>query len=266
MASSPSLQDSIDAIVLQDESTPKWLVVGRGFSGSWWIKPSLDSPSPSTTTLLSKSLENTEPSIFYCDRFGGAFQASTQTESPKLPPPHLWMDFNNPSALHLIPSNTFDRIIVDWSTWRYLTPLAPTVLDHWRRILKVGGDLAFESSVASVRVVPDGTSTLLYDFDNPTHVVIDVSTALRFVKHSPAVSRSANPLHRLRSPDVSLLSRAVIIPAEKKEGGKSEGIGAVGMAKGIAEGVRGDVEGRLCGNVVVRGFPVAVTGGCGEVG
>ncbi|KAI8822348.1 hypothetical protein BJ741DRAFT_635602 [Chytriomyces cf. hyalinus JEL632] len=56
------------------------------------------------------------------DRFGGAFPAPASPDSLQY---HLWIDFNDPTALAKIPDACIHRIIVDWSTWRYMTPLKP---------------------------------------------------------------------------------------------------------------------------------------------
>ncbi|KAJ3398066.1 hypothetical protein HDU80_009313 [Chytriomyces hyalinus] len=56
------------------------------------------------------------------DRFGGAFPTPSTPESLQY---HLWIDFNDPTALAKIPDACIHRIIVDWSTWRYMTPLKP---------------------------------------------------------------------------------------------------------------------------------------------
>ncbi|KAJ3027822.1 UNVERIFIED_CONTAM: hypothetical protein HDU68_003023 [Siphonaria sp. JEL0065] len=78
------------------------LVVGRGTG------------SAGTLGVLDDNFE-----WIACDRFGGAFTAPTKRM-------HLWMDFNDPVALTKIPSESVERIVVDWSTWRYMTPLKPT--------------------------------------------------------------------------------------------------------------------------------------------
>ncbi|KAJ3237789.1 hypothetical protein HDU78_003867 [Chytriomyces hyalinus] len=56
------------------------------------------------------------------DRFGGAFPTPSTPDSLQY---HLWIDFNDPTALAKIPDACIHRIIVDWSTWRYMTPLKP---------------------------------------------------------------------------------------------------------------------------------------------
>ncbi|KAI8831224.1 hypothetical protein BJ741DRAFT_617807 [Chytriomyces cf. hyalinus JEL632] len=56
------------------------------------------------------------------DRFGGAFPAPSSPDSLQY---HLWIDFNDPTSLAKIPDACIHRIIVDWSTWRYMTPLKP---------------------------------------------------------------------------------------------------------------------------------------------
>ncbi|KAJ3210836.1 hypothetical protein HDU67_004978 [Dinochytrium kinnereticum] len=214
-----SLQPWIQDMVIQ-VGRPRWLVVGRGFaslggSDSTSQQPSLDEP----------------PFLFFCDRFGGAFQGpgkKVNTASlplgPSCPPPHLWMDFNDVGALRLLPSAIFDRIVIDWSTWRYLLPLKKacsqqsdelpysTVLDHWWRILRPNGDLVFEGGISSVHVVSDPSfkpisnwtnvsiipsslclppspqSWLSYDLDNPTHATLTESAATYILSHAMSSS------------------------------------------------------------------------------
>ncbi|KAJ3087098.1 hypothetical protein HK102_011820 [Quaeritorhiza haematococci] len=189
------------------------LIVGRGTnSGAWWLK---DGASPSasrskqdkdeeggggndaqfyTLTRISSFNALTLTIYIHCDKFGGAFatrfSSSTPTKSTTSnsyaatipPPPHLWLDFNNLNALRAIPTDFFDAIVVDWSTWRYMMPSAPGVIEEWSRILRgstavneeVGkedggrhclnplglksGTLVFEGGISSVKVVPDESS------------------------------------------------------------------------------------------------------------
>ncbi|KAI8618887.1 hypothetical protein BC830DRAFT_1226527 [Chytriomyces sp. MP71] len=128
------------------------------------------------------------------DRFGGAFP---MTGSKDAAVHHLWMDFNHPATLACIPDVCLNTIVVDWSTWRYLTPLkklssrpsglgdthvaslpdsgideghvvsneddaSKTVMDEWRRILKPGGELFFEATASSIQYVTARDTTAPY--------------------------------------------------------------------------------------------------------
>ena len=177
------------------------LLVGRGDIP--------DNPS------LSQSL------VIPCDRFGGAFKHLDHNSFH----PHLWLDFNLPESLHLLPHESFDRIIVDWSTFRYLEPMRlvkssyleneseTTVLDLWNRILRKGGCLIFESFVASVQIIDfghhpkpldnDTLHQIEFQFQNPYHVSIPFHTAVHVLKSAhydltnSSPGKSKSPLHRL---------------------------------------------------------------------
>jgi hypothetical protein len=68
------------------------------------------------------------------DSFGGNFKNYDR---------HIWMDFNSITALDQLPSDWLNSIIIDWSTWRYMKPIL--VASKWRKLLRVGCSLCFES-------------------------------------------------------------------------------------------------------------------------
>ncbi|KAJ3116835.1 hypothetical protein HK100_000963 [Physocladia obscura] len=136
-----------------------------------------------------------------CDRFGGAFRTTNTTSNTNIATTaaiaktsatnnqhhHLWLDFNNVNALSHIPSSSVARIIVDWSTWRYMFPASQSVRAHWLRILEPAGDLLFEATVSSIayscRPANDSSvaeSILSWDFDNPSHVTVSASLPTSF--------------------------------------------------------------------------------------
>ncbi|KAJ3231737.1 hypothetical protein HDU81_003547 [Chytriomyces hyalinus] len=77
---------------------------------------------PSQSPQQSQDSEPQDVVWIPVDRFGGAFPAPSTPDSLQY---HLWIDFNDPAALAKIPDACIHRIIVDWSTWRYMTPLKP---------------------------------------------------------------------------------------------------------------------------------------------
>ncbi|KAJ3118865.1 hypothetical protein HDU96_007607 [Phlyctochytrium bullatum] len=251
---------------------PRWLVVGRGFSGGWW-------GSASITRNGDGRYEGSPAVVVGCDHFGGAFK-NPETDSPSTssgpeePPLHLWMNFNLPTSLAELPSALFDRILIDWSTWRYLKPLmslpqpSPTLLlDEWCRLLRPGGDLCFESGIASVTVFPtDGCGATPFCDHNPAHVVVPSDTAKELLvrnggwRGGAAKARTANPMLRvagLAAGDgdavdevVKALVRAgkVVVPAPAKPGTAkllAEKSALERAAQVVVEGVSEVVEGRL---------------------
>ncbi|KAL2912324.1 hypothetical protein HK105_208171 [Polyrhizophydium stewartii] len=102
------------------------------------------------------------------------------------------------TALARIPSAAFTQVVVDWSTWRYMRPLAPGIAAHWRRITaQPGGAWAVEGGVSSYRIVADTAavpvvpvpgdhgSEICCEFDNPSHVVVREGTVRRWMAQCP---------------------------------------------------------------------------------
>ncbi|KAJ3393530.1 hypothetical protein HDU84_001660 [Entophlyctis sp. JEL0112] len=156
--------------------------------------------------LVGRGLPCSHPDgieLIPCDRFGGAFRSKSSDQTSAQPACHLWMDFNIHAALALLPSASATTIIVDWSTWRYMTPLAiangpvgngvvgPKILSDWYRILKPGGSLVFEGTISSLRMAPQVSKDVLdWEFDNPTHPTVSQTwmTPVSWPKSEPAVN------------------------------------------------------------------------------
>ncbi|KAJ1569916.1 hypothetical protein HK096_010200 [Nowakowskiella sp. JEL0078] len=163
------------------------IVVGRGTKpDSWWLKQH----DLSSTEHLPSS-EGWLP----CDRFGGAF-ADTSLFGDKLIP-HLWMDFNILPALRFLPTGFLFRIVFDWSTWRYMNPCLPGVVNQWRRVLSNSGSLIFESGVCSLEYIEnlkDYENQLIelsnignfvsHEFKNPTHMRVPICVSNYILKHA----------------------------------------------------------------------------------
>ncbi len=144
------------------------LAVGKGLGSPWWAKGCDSNLGESYSDSL----------IIPVDWFGGAFKTEALDASPLVP--HLWFDFNNQTAIAMLPSSWASFIIIDNSTWRYLMPFSR--LESWKRILKTGGKLAFEGGISSVKLVTslDGYSAFgdyHFECDNPTHLVLLVEKA-----------------------------------------------------------------------------------------
>ncbi|RKO93638.1 hypothetical protein BDK51DRAFT_49629 [Blyttiomyces helicus] len=180
-------------------STAINLIVGRGTNHgkTWWSSESEQDPPSSTDDVPS-------PIWVPLDKFGGAFTRPNAESHPipaplPAPAPHLWMDFNDTSALQLLPEAIFTAVVVDWSTFRYLRPLAPRVSASWARILRPGGSLAFEGGIASIAVVgstaelQNGVGSLGCEFENPCHATVDSARAQNWIEESRRRTRTENP-------------------------------------------------------------------------
>ncbi|KAI8922578.1 hypothetical protein DFJ77DRAFT_29398 [Powellomyces hirtus] len=173
------------------------LLIGRGVGEEfrWWTAPSPPAPKPAAHGA-SHSPESTEVHYIPTDVFGGAF--STPGPSPPSDPPsHLWLSFTNPNDLSNIAAGSISHIVFDHSTWRYMT-LTPPVLREWARILRSDGWIAFDASIASIRLSACAERHF-WDCDNPTHAVVAdqhtydsvVGLLGRKTKHKVVVRRAA---------------------------------------------------------------------------
>ncbi|KAJ3211995.1 hypothetical protein HK099_007874 [Clydaea vesicula] len=100
-----------------------------------------------------EELKNSE--WYLCDKSQYAF--SLEEEELKLEEEKkikLVMDFNNVKELSKVESKSFEAIVIDWSTWRYLRPLDEGVVKEWQRMLNEDSEfemkgLIFESSLSN---------------------------------------------------------------------------------------------------------------------
>lgn len=155
--------------------------------------------------------------IICLDRFGGAFKNPSQQ--------HLWLDFNLPKALQLLPIHSLSQIIVDYSTWRYLN--VSKMMNTWMQLLERNGRLVFEGGIASYKLIPkvsespptcnenyEKVGDWYFENHNPCHPVLTIDDLKNLIgARIPAMQMDFSMKSLPRKTNIIRFNERIIIPA-----------------------------------------------------
>jgi hypothetical protein len=168
------------------------LLVGRGTGTVWW----------------THHLKQSDKLIIPVDNFGGVFKGEED---------HLWMDFNNTTALEMLPRNWVDKLMFDYSTWRYMKTESE-ILQRWKAILRIDSEICFEHGVSSIRINEGLGGDICFE-SNPSHIIISSAKLHAMLREIPYLKHElrlfvANIMDSGNLNRLFLRPNAIIIPAK----------------------------------------------------